>query len=310
VSEASDQPAGRPPDLVVVVVARNEVQRIPVCLGSLSAQSGPARLRVLVSDNASTDGTASAAHGFDDRLDLTVRTTEPLGPSAHFVSAGRWALTMEPAAAHFAFLAGDDTWTAGFVSATLAALAKEPTAGMAFPAFEWEGDAGPSRLLSPLALGHRSSRRRQRRALMAPDAREMANLAYGVFRRDAFADLVDAWESGGDEFAADYAAVWNVLGSRRPVSCPEAVGRRHVRSGADLLERVGLRRDSATNPVSLVSLYIRLNLRINRQIGMALRRASPSAPPCWQTQLLRAPQWLWGAVGQLMTGLSRTKARA
>jgi glycosyltransferase involved in cell wall biosynthesis len=289
------------PDLVVVVVARNEVERIPLCVSSLAGQDGPVRLRVLVSDNASDDGTGDAAMAAADGLDLALRRIEPLPPSGHFVSAGRWALAAETEAEHFAFLAGDDTWAPQFTAAALAALRRDPTAGMVFPTFVWEGD-GPERHLSPLDLEQASAGARRRRGLTAPDGRELANLAYGVFRRDAFEDLVASWERGGEVFGSDFAAVWSTLGRHRPVRCPQAVGLRHVRSGADLLERVGLRRTDAAGVVATLRLYVRLNLRVNRLLAQAMARADVDAPPSWQVQLLRAPQWLWGGVRRFGTG--------
>jgi Glycosyl transferase family 2 len=267
---------------------------------SLLDQPSHLGLRVLVSDNASSDGTGEEAKRCGDGLDLAMRRTDLLRPSEHFVSAGRWALASEPQAEFFSFLAGDDTWTAGFAEAALDALEQNPTASMVFPAFLWEGD-GPNRLLPPIALEQHKARYRQWRALLAADRRELANLAYGVFRREAFEDLIAAWGRGGDAFASDYAAVWSILGHHRAVACPLAVGRRHVRSGADLLERVGIHRASATTPIDLVRLYLRLNFRVNHLIARALARAAPdgSAPSLWQVQVFRAPQWLIGAARQI-----------
>ncbi len=288
-----------PARLVVVVPARDEEPRLAACLSSLAAQVPPPR--VLVSDNASQDATRAVAESFADRLDLTVRTTGPLGPSEHFVSAGRWALTEEPDAAAYAFLAGDDEWLPGFTDHALAALSADPGVGAVFPAFVWTGGDDPDRLLAPCGFPQPEARARQRRALLLPDRRELANLVYGVLRRDAFRDLVTSWERGGDAFAADYAAAWCLVGRHRVVAEPAAVGRRHVRRGADLVERVAIRRGTRTDPVSQGLVYLRLNLRVNRLIGQALAAADlqGAAPAGWQVQLLRAPQWVAGAWHQL-----------
>lgn len=291
--------------LVVVVVAHNEAERIGGCMRSIAGQLAAAAVRVLVSDNASTDGTSDLAGIAADGLDVTIRTTTPLGPSEHFVSSGKWALESEPDAEFFAYLAGDDTWGPGFTDAALAALHGAPDCGMAFPTFVWEGEAGEERRLAPLALGHRSSRARQLRALVAADGRELANLVYGMYRRAAFADLMTAWESGGEHFAADYAAVWRLLAGQRSVICPDAEGFRHVRRGANLLERVGLPRASASGVVATSRLYLRLNLRINSQKAAALARTTTHAPPAWVVQVLRAPQWLWSGFRRLGHGALR-----
>jgi hypothetical protein len=213
------------------------------------------------------------------------------------VSAGRWALDAEPAARAFAFLAGDDSWSRGFASAALDQLRRSPTADAIFPAFVWH--AGDEvRRLAPVAFQHGSAAARRRRALLLSDHRELANLAYGVFRRDAFADLIDAWERGGESFAADYAAVWCIVGEHLVEACEGAVGRRRVRPDADLLERVGFHRGHARGAVATVRMYVALNRHVNRLIAAAIARTVPagSAPSERQVQLIRAPQWLWGAL--------------
>jgi hypothetical protein len=254
---------------------------------------------VYFSDNASDDGTAEAAREFVGELALTVRTTAPMKASEHFVSSVRWALDAEPQAHSFALLAGDDTWSAGFASAALATLESTPAVGAIFPAFIWEGD-DEERLLAPAAFRQRAAATRQRRALLLPDHRELANLIYGVFRRDAFVELIAAWERGGEAFASDYAAAWCVVGAYQVEACPAAVGHRHVRRDTDLLRRVGIRRVDARGPLARVRIYVTLNLRVNRLIAAALGRAEPGAgPPSWRVQVIRAPQWLWGAVRQV-----------
>jgi hypothetical protein len=286
------------PKLVVVVPARNEVERVGVCLASLRKQDAP--VRVFLSDNASVDGTADAARAYGEDLNLDVRTTASLGAAEHFVSAGRWALETEPDAEFFALLAADDTWSAGFVRETLDTLEKTPEVGVVFPTFVWEGQGQP-RSLAPVGFRDRRRSVRQRRALRLPDHRELSNLVYGVYRRTAFADLLTALQRGGDRFAVDYAAAWGVLGLHQVETCDLAVGLRHVRSDADLIERAGLRRP-ASGLWATGLFYVRLNLRVNGLIAAAVQRAAPDGTPfpsVWKVQLLRAPQWLWGAVRQV-----------
>jgi hypothetical protein len=285
-------------DLVVVVPARNEADRIGVCLTSIANQAG--RTRVLVSDNASDDDTRAVVSSFEDRLDLTVRTTGELGPSAHFVSAGRWALAVEPDAGAYALLAGDDEWTPGFVESALDALTSHPEVGAVFPAFVWSGGDEADRVLAPYSFLQRSGPARRRRAILLPDRRELANLVYGVFRRAAFDDLMTAWERGGDSFASDYAAAWCLLGDHRVVAAPEAVGRRHVRRGADLIERAWVQRGDSNGLVSQALLYMRLNVRVNNLIAAALARVDDGAPAAWQVQAVRAPQWVAASLHHLL----------
>jgi glycosyltransferase involved in cell wall biosynthesis len=280
-------------DLVVVVPARNEESRIGTCLTSLVDQ-GP-RIKVMVSDNSSEDQTAQCAQAFSTRMDLAVRTITQLGASQHFVSAGRWALASARCDT-FALLAGDDSWSPDFARAALTTLAEHPEADVVYPKFLWEGDR-QVRVLRPVVFGQRTRTVRQLRALLLPDRRELANLVYGVYRRNAFERMLTALERGGDEFGGDYAAVWSVLASHRVVTCERAVGRRHTRQGVDLLERVGFRRDEVMGRVATAKLYVRINLRINQRIALALQRvhAEGWCPSPWQLQLLRAPQWLVGA---------------
>lgn len=54
------------PDVDVVVPARDEAEGIGAALASLLAQDYPGRLRVVVVDDASTDGTGAIARGFAD----------------------------------------------------------------------------------------------------------------------------------------------------------------------------------------------------------------------------------------------------
>jgi hypothetical protein len=283
--------------VVVAVSARNEAERIGACLSSLAAQA--VHLRVLVSDNASNDDTGRIAASFSDRLEFDLRTTGPLGACEHLVSTGRWALAEQPDAELFALLAGDDEWGPDFARSALATLQSQPAVAAAFPAFEWVEHGRVVRELAPFDFLQRSGSSRRRRALLVPDRRELANLMYGVYRRQAFQDLLTAWEQGGDDFGADYAAVWSLLGSHRVAACSGARGRRYVRPGADLIERAWGQRSAGTGVIAQGWFYLRLNLRLNRLIATALARVSPDAPRVWRVQLLRSPQWIGGIFYQV-----------
>ncbi len=285
--------------VAVGVPARDEGDRVTACLESLVAQ-GP-QVRVLLSDNASQDATPEIARSFEARLALQVRTIGPMGASEHFVSVGRWLLETQPDADAFALLAGDDEWGPEFVSQAHDALCARPDVAAVFPTFVWTGGDESDRTLAPTSFLRGGCRMRRLKALALADRRELANLVYGVYRRDAFADLMDAWERGGDRFAADYAAACWVVGRHRVAAIPRAVGRRHVRTGVDLIERVGASRP-AGGPLAMVVAFVRLNLRINSLIAAALVSAgvtSGGTSP-WAVQLIRAPQWLGGSVRQVV----------
>lgn len=289
-------------ELAVVVPVRNEEARVPLCLASLAAQSGT-ELVVFVSDNASVDETAAVVEKSKGDLELSLRTVGPLGAADQFVSSMRWAMDSSHAAA-FAVLAGDDLWEPGFAAAALQLLSDRPDVDVVFPLCVWEGD-GPDRRLRPPSFLHRSAAARRAAALLLPDRRELSNLLYGVFRREAFADLADAWERAGDGFGADYASAWHVVGSHRVAACEAAVCRRWVRQGADLLERVGFSRPAPAGPVAMMTTYVRLNLAVNRALAEPMRRVSgrPGRPRTLAVQLVRAPQWLWGSLDQVRTVL-------
>lgn len=283
-----------PSRLTVVIPALNESARIAGCLASLIKQDTP--ITIMVSDNASDDETLGIVRTFSETLELHVRTVTRITPSEHFISSGLWALSSTNDE-FFAFLAGDDSWQEGFARAAMFALENRTSADVAFPTFVWETD-DRKRTLLPISFQQRGSVRRRLRALLAPDGRELANLVYGVYRREAFAWLLSEWGRGGDEFGSDYAAAWSVIGRYRVVEAPAAVSQRSRRPGADLLARVGLRRQDSVGPIETIWLYLRLNVRVNLGIGRAVREMRPGRwrPGVIQVFVLRAPQWIWNGV--------------
>jgi hypothetical protein len=274
--------------LAVVVPAHNEADSLPGSIASLTRQSLP--IRVLVSDNASTDGTTSVLTGL--RGIITRRTMRLLPPSEHFVSCGQWALTTgsEP---YLAILAADDRWTPGFAEIAISALDEHPHFGMIFPTFIWEEGHGQRRLAPP-DLSQASRPLRQLRAMAMGNRHELANQVYGVFRRSAFEQLMTNWEAAGGEFGTDFASVISLLRTERSMPVPEAVGIRRVRPGEDLIERVAVRRPESADLTGQGLAYLRLNARMNSEIGRAL--ASVTGRPTWLTvigtQVLRTPQWI------------------
>ena len=111
-----EHPAGGPPDraathggdgqevdIVAVVVTYNRVALLEVCLEALLAQTAP--VRVLVIDNASTDGTPALLETFAGRVDV-VRLPSNSGGAGGFHEGLRLA---EESGADLVWLMDDDT---------------------------------------------------------------------------------------------------------------------------------------------------------------------------------------------------------
>ncbi len=85
------------PEVVAVVPARDEAESIGTTVGSLLAQDYPGRLRIVLVDDESTDGTAEVARGASGasgRLDIVAGTPTPPGWTGKL-----WALAQGVAAA-------------------------------------------------------------------------------------------------------------------------------------------------------------------------------------------------------------------
>jgi hopene-associated glycosyltransferase HpnB len=121
--------AGRWPDVVAVVPARNEAEMLPVTLPALLAQEYPGRFRVILVDDRSDDGTGGIAAELgakaarDGGASLTVVTGQPR-PDGW---AGKvWAMTQGLSAApamdgYVLFTDADITWAPGALRALVAA---------------------------------------------------------------------------------------------------------------------------------------------------------------------------------------------
>ena len=276
------------PTLAVVIPAHNEAENLPEAIACVATQVLP--IRILVSDNASTDDTEAWLAG---RTDVTSRRTASLlTPWEHFTSCGRWALGTGDEQ-YLAFLAADDRWSPKFAGQAVSALDQNPQFGMVFPTFVWT-DIGGQRSLPPPNLSSPSRAVRQLRAMSMGNRHELANQVYGVFRRSAFERLLMSWEAAGGAFGADFASVIGLLSTERSLPLPDAVGIRSVRQGADLIERVGVTRPADGHLGKKGLAYVRLNTRVNTGIGRAL--ASLTGRPTWlmvsSTQVLRTPQWI------------------
>src|SRR5690606_29557306 len=69
-SRAPDDPAESRPEVVALVPARNEAATIQRCAAALNAQDYAGAFRVVVIDDASTDGTADLARGGGARVEV------------------------------------------------------------------------------------------------------------------------------------------------------------------------------------------------------------------------------------------------
>jgi hopene-associated glycosyltransferase HpnB len=130
---------GQLPSVTVVIPARNEADMLPACLPSLLSQDYSGRLRVIVVDDDSSDGTAAIAAALGNAAspgpeaaglpaaDLTVVATRPTPPGW----AGKvWAMAegvraADPGAEYILFTDADIAYAPG----TVARLARCATAG-------------------------------------------------------------------------------------------------------------------------------------------------------------------------------------
>ena len=130
---------GQLPAVTVVIPARNEADMLPACLPSLLSQDYSGRLRVIVVDDDSSDGTAKIAAGLPDAVasgrpaaelpaaELTVVATRPTPPGW----AGKvWAMAegvraAGPGAEYILFTDADIAYAPG----TVARLARCAAAG-------------------------------------------------------------------------------------------------------------------------------------------------------------------------------------
>lgn len=270
----------------VVIPAHNEGPNIPSCLASVSTQSN--EIRALVSDNGSTDGTDEVLERLRPELRFQSRRAEGLGPSTHLIDCGRWLLSSgtEP---YVALLAADDTWAPGFAEAAVAVLDADEGLGMVFPACTWIGD-GTARTLAPLDFGARSSLARQLHAVTAPYRRELANQVYGLFRREAFRQLLDNWERGGDVFASDYAAVVRTLAKFRSRPAPNALLLRSESDPSDGLfySRIGIEpRPEPRTTVEVAKHYAKNVSLTDKAVSGALSRTY--GQPAWLAAVVVRP---------------------
>jgi glycosyltransferase involved in cell wall biosynthesis len=124
----------------------NGAAYIDATLRSLLAQTH-ANLRVLVSDNASTDGTIDILRKYaerDSRIELHEQPRN-IGASANFAFVLKSARTE-----WFMFAAHDDKWSPNFVGSLIEVAASHPSADMLVPQVHFTFEDGRIPIRSPL----------------------------------------------------------------------------------------------------------------------------------------------------------------
>ncbi len=119
--------------LTIGIPCHNEEAYIGQCLASLIAQEDTEDFEIVLSDNASTDGTlvaietalAEAPQTFRDRLRI-LRQPENIGVHGNF-----WAVFDAATTDHFMWLGGHDLLTVRYVADTLGLIAQDPGVSLA-----------------------------------------------------------------------------------------------------------------------------------------------------------------------------------
>ncbi|MER7271755.1 glycosyltransferase family A protein [Micromonospora carbonacea] len=123
------RPSGGPVEVAeavaVLLPLRDEADRVTPCLESLLAQRGVPRLRIVVLDDGSTDGTADvvrAVAGGDDRVTLLTGVAPPPGWLGKPHACHQLATRADPAATVLAFVDADVVLAPYAVAAAVAEL--------------------------------------------------------------------------------------------------------------------------------------------------------------------------------------------
>ena len=129
---------GQPPPVAIGMPIYNEERFLERSLEALRAQDY-ANIRILISDNASTDGTrdiCERAAAADERISY-FRMPENIGVAANFRSV------LEKAdGKYFMWAAGHDEWSTNLVSDSVAVLEANETASLAFANSHWIDEHG------------------------------------------------------------------------------------------------------------------------------------------------------------------------
>ena len=126
------------PLITVGMPIRNEAAFLTLALQSLLAQDYP-RFEIIISDNASDDGTAEICHGFcrDHPNVHYERQADNLGAAANFEHVLRQAR-----GEYFIWASGHDLWAPDYLSACVRRLQDNPSGVVAFGTTSWIDSSG------------------------------------------------------------------------------------------------------------------------------------------------------------------------
>jgi len=204
----------------------NGMRYVPAALSSLRAQSYP-RIEILISDNASTDGTwefLQDQRSEDDRIRCH-RNDRNLGARANFDRV------LEMARGEFFMWAGcDDIWHADYVRTLAGLLSADTGAALAFCAFETIDEAGEHLRDHPDIFELVADRPLERLARYLGQAEELgkANLIYGLMRREVLQEAGGARHWSPRDWGVDMLIVFRVLSLGRLALCPDLLFHKRV----------------------------------------------------------------------------------
>lgn len=146
---------GEPPEVAVVVPARDEAETIAASLGSLLAQDYPGSLRIVLVDDGSIDRTAAiaealAAQGGRHRLEVVTGTGTPVGWSGKLwaVAQGIARVSEDPSVTFFLLTDADIVHAPGHLAA-LVAKAEEGSLDLVSEMVALRSESLPERALVP-----------------------------------------------------------------------------------------------------------------------------------------------------------------
>lgn len=199
-------------------------------LDALLAQ-GHRNLEVIVSDNASTDGTERIGRAYAER-DPRVRYRRNGANLGALPNAQR---TLDAARGeYFMWAAHDDLWEPGFVGTLWRLLDEHPAAALAFCRFDGidEGGCATRTYEAIFELPVRDPYERLRAFLAQPVALGKANLFYALYRTAALREAGGTGIVAPDLHGADVLVVFRVLSLGQLVLAPELLFHKRVVAGA------------------------------------------------------------------------------
>jgi len=251
-SAAKETGAVRPPRVVACMPAYNGDSFITATLDSLAAQTYP-NLEILVSDDASTDGTAAicARYAAEDERFRLIRQERNLG------WVGNVNALLRAAEGDYLMLAfHDDLLMPTYVARLVEALEANPDAILAFSDVELVTPKGRRRRRVFAALdGVEERTERARRMLLQPDAWAVPNR--GVFRAEAARRIGGLKRHLAGEFSADWPWLLHMAILGAFVRVPEQLGRKVMR-------QTNLSRSWSYNTPSFVAVSLSCAREIRR----------------------------------------------